>query len=309
MRLSRDLRDVVPLGHSHPLGPRGEYSENLNHNPRTLLPKFYGLYCYQCGGKSVRVVVMNNLLPSVVPMHQKFDLKGSTFKRKASKHERSKRFPTFKDLDFLEQHPDGILLETDTYNALMKTIQRDCQVLESFKIMDYSLLIGIHNIDQAAKEQVLYAQNSSGLILKPCTQERQSQGAKDEVKLDPPAGAEEDSISKPAGSVLTQNKVTNRQRLANFSTAMESIQADVEPIDHDEDVPTRISVQRPSFYAERFQEFLAKKVFKKITLSPTLESQQLRRDVSGTSSRMIFSSKMNCWSTGQLQYVSVKAAG
>ncbi|KAL3204153.1 hypothetical protein MRX96_053094, partial [Rhipicephalus microplus] len=26
-----------------------------------------------------------------------------------------------------------------------------------------------------------------------------------------------------------------------------------------------ISVQRPSFYAERFQEFLAKKVFKKIT--------------------------------------------
>ncbi|XP_049271959.1 LOW QUALITY PROTEIN: phosphatidylinositol 4-phosphate 5-kinase type-1 gamma [Rhipicephalus sanguineus] len=300
------------------------YYMNLNHNPRTLLPKFYGLYCYQCGGKSVRVVVMNNLLPSVVPMHQKFDLKGSTFKRKASKHERSKRFPTFKDLDFLEQHPDGILLETDTYNALMKTIQRDCQVLESFKIMDYSLLIGIHNIDQAAKEQV----------------ERQSQGAKDEVKLDPPAGAEDDSISKPAGSVLTQNKVTNRQRLANFTTAMESIQADVEPMDHDEDVPTggipaknskgerlllfigvidilqsyrllkklehtwksmfhdkdTISVQRPSFYAERFQEFLAKKVFKKITSrDPTLESQQLRRDVSGTSSRMIFSHKMNCW--------------
>ncbi|KAL1424067.1 hypothetical protein MTO96_003692 [Rhipicephalus appendiculatus] len=266
---------------------------NLNHNPRTLLPKFYGLYCYQCGGKSVRVVVMNNLLPSVVPMHQKFDLKGSTFKRKASKHERSKRFPTFKDLDFLEQHPDGILLETDTYNALMKTIQRDCQVLESFRIMDYSLLIGIHNIDQAAKEQV----------------ERQSQGAKDEVKLSPPAGADDDFPSKPAGSMLTQNKVTNRQRLANFSTAMESIQADVEPIDHDEDVPTggipaknskgerlllfigvidilqsyrllkklehtwksmfhdkdTISVQRPSFYAERFQEFLAKKVFKKIT--------------------------------------------
>ncbi|KAL3210190.1 hypothetical protein MRX96_037327 [Rhipicephalus microplus] len=272
------------------------YYMNLNHNPRTLLPKFYGLYCYQCGGKSVRVVVMNNLLPSVVPMHQKFDLKGSTFKRKASKHERSKRFPTFKDLDFLEQHPDGILLETDTYNALMKTIQRDCQVLESFRIMDYSLLIGIHNIDQAAKEQV----------------ERQSHSAKDEVKLTPPAGTDDESSSKPAGSALTQNRVTNRQRLANFSTAMESIQADVEPIDHDEDVPTggipaknskgerlllfigvidilqsyrllkklehtckslfhdkdTISVQRPSFYAERFQEFLAKKVFKKITSPP-----------------------------------------
>ncbi|KAH6930488.1 hypothetical protein HPB50_014082 [Hyalomma asiaticum] len=291
------------------------YYMNLNHNPRTLLPKFYGLYCYQCGGKSVRVVVMNNLLPSVVPMHQKFDLKGSTYKRKASKHERSKRFPTFKDLDFLEQHPEGILLEADTYNALIKTIQRDCQarpcsyyaahVLESFKIMDYSLLIGIHNIDQAAKEQ-----------------ERQPQGVKDEVKLSA-AATEDDSSFRPAGSALTQNRATNRQRLANFSTAMESIQADVEPIDHDEDVPTggipaknskgerlllfigvidilqsyrllkkiehtckslfhdkdTISVQRPSFYAERFQDFLAKKVFKKITSSTVVQDQAATDEV------------------------------
>ena len=28
------------------------------------------------------------------------------------------------------------------------------QVLQSFKIMDYSLLLGIHNLDQMAKEKV-----------------------------------------------------------------------------------------------------------------------------------------------------------
>ena len=28
------------------------------------------------------------------------------------------------------------------------------QVLESFKIMDYSLLMGIHNLDEAAKENL-----------------------------------------------------------------------------------------------------------------------------------------------------------
>lgn len=44
-------------------------------------------------------------------------------------------------------------------------------------------------------------------------------------------------ITVIAGSGLTRSKSVNRQRLANFSTAMESIQADVEPIDHDEDVP------------------------------------------------------------------------
>ena len=44
-------------------------------------------------------------------------------------------------------------MEADTYNALIKTIQRDCRVLESFKIMDYSLLVGVHNLDTAFKEK------------------------------------------------------------------------------------------------------------------------------------------------------------
>lgn len=47
----------------------------------------------------------------------------------------------------MEHHPDGLFLEPDTYQAVMKTIQRDCRVLESFKIMDYSLLVGIHILD------------------------------------------------------------------------------------------------------------------------------------------------------------------
>lgn len=34
------------------------------------------------------------------------------------------------------------------------------QVLQSFKIMDYSLLLGIHNLDQAAKERVSAQLNS-----------------------------------------------------------------------------------------------------------------------------------------------------
>lgn len=107
------------------------FCQNLNQNPRTLLPKFFGLYCVQCGGKNIRVVVMNNILPRSVRMHLKFDLKGSTYKRRASKKEREKSKPTFKDLDFLSDIPEGLTLDQDTYGALVKTLQRDCLVRHS----------------------------------------------------------------------------------------------------------------------------------------------------------------------------------
>lgn len=81
----------------------------------------------QAGGKNIRIAVMNNLLPRSVPMHHKYDLKGSTYKRRASRKEREKACPTYKDLDFVDMH-DGLYFDTETYNALMKTLQRDCRV-------------------------------------------------------------------------------------------------------------------------------------------------------------------------------------
>lgn len=114
--------------------------QNLNQNPRTLLPKFFGLYCVQSGGKNIRVVVMNNILPRSVRMHLKFDLKGSTYKRRASKKECEKSKPTFKDLDFLSDVPEGLTLDQDTYTALVKTLQRDCLVRERRRSLMNSVL-------------------------------------------------------------------------------------------------------------------------------------------------------------------------
>lgn len=44
---------------------------------------------FQCNAKNIRLIVMNNLLPSSIKMHQRYDLKGSTYKRKVRKHHMS----------------------------------------------------------------------------------------------------------------------------------------------------------------------------------------------------------------------------
>ncbi|XP_012525827.2 phosphatidylinositol 4-phosphate 5-kinase type-1 alpha isoform X12 [Monomorium pharaonis] len=286
------------------------YYMNLNQNPRTLLPKFFGLYCYRCNSKNVRLIAMNNLLPSSIKLHQKYDLKGSTYKRKASKTERSKSSPTYKDLDFIEHHPEGIFLEADTYSALVKTIQRDCRVLESFKIMDYSLLVGIHNLDQAAKEKAQEQRLSAS-----ADEEVDEMGGESDGFIQ--TEREKERVDRIGAVALNRSRSINRQRLVAHSTAMESIQAESEPIDEEDDVPTggiparnargerlllflgiidilqsyrlkkklehtwksmihdgdTVSVHRPGFYAQRFQDFMAKTVFKKI---PSLDLPEIK---------------------------------
>ncbi|CAH1251459.1 PIP5K1A [Branchiostoma lanceolatum] len=280
------------------------YYMNLNQNPRTLLPKFFGLYCYQSGGKNIRLVVMNNLLPSTIRMHLRYDLKGSTYKRKASRAERQKPNPCFKDLDFMEDHTEGILLDSDNYTAMMKTIARDCRVLESFKIMDYSLLLGIHNLDQAEREKA----QATPMVGSAASPSGESEGA----SVSEDRGQESESTGR---GKMDRQKSLYRHKLTH--TAMESIQGEykappVEPADYHHltentwgGIPAKnvkgdrlllflgiidilqcyklkkklehrfkafvhdgdtVSVCRPAFYASRFQNFFCQTVFRKIPL-------------------------------------------
>ncbi|KAM5230379.1 phosphatidylinositol 4-phosphate 5-kinase type-1 gamma isoform 7-T8 [Hipposideros larvatus] len=214
------------------------YYMNLNQNPRTLLPKFYGLYCVQSGGKNIRVVVMNNILPRVVKMHLKFDLKGSTYKRRASKKEREKSIPTYKDLDFIQDMPEGLLLDADTFSALVKTLQRDCLVLESFKIMDYSLLLGVHNIDQQERE-------------------RQAEGAQSTADEKRPLGQK--ALYSTAMESI-QGGAARGEAIETDDTFIKKLEHTWKALVHDGDT---VSVHRPSFYAERFFKFMSNTVFRK----------------------------------------------
>ncbi|KAM9439371.1 phosphatidylinositol-4-phosphate 5-kinase, type I, gamma b isoform 3-T3 [Clarias gariepinus] len=255
------------------------YYMNLNQNPRTLLPKFFGLYCIQSGGKNIRIVVMNNVLPRVFRMHLKFDLKGSTYKRRASKKEREKSKPTFKDLDFMQEVPDGLLLDTDTYNALVKTLQRDCLVLESFKIMDYSLLLGVHNMDQAEREQQTDGSQSSSDEKKPATQRALYSTAMESIQGGASCGDSIDTEDTMGGIPAVSGK---GERLLLFIGIIDILQSyrlikklehTWKALVHDGDT---VSVHRPNFYADRFYKFMSSTVFRKSSSLKSSPSKKSR---------------------------------
>ncbi|XP_058035759.1 phosphatidylinositol 5-phosphate 4-kinase type-2 beta isoform X2 [Ahaetulla prasina] len=81
----------------------------------TLLPQFLGMYRLTVDGVETYMVVTRNVFSHRLTVHRKYDLKGSTVAREASDKEK-----------FLAQ----------------------------LKIMDYSLLVGIHDVDRAEQEEM-----------------------------------------------------------------------------------------------------------------------------------------------------------
>uniref|UniRef100_A0A7N6FK15 PIPK domain-containing protein n=1 Tax=Anabas testudineus TaxID=64144 RepID=A0A7N6FK15_ANATE len=252
------------------------YYMNLNQNPRTLLPKFFGLYCVQSGGKNIRMVVMNNVLPRVVRMHLKYDLKGSTYKRRASKKEREKARPTFKDLDFMQDLQDGLMLDQDTYNALVKTLQRDCLVLESFKIMDYSLLLGVHNMDQAERERQMEGGSDEK---RPVAQQKALYStAMESIQGGAACGGAIDTDDTMGGIPAVNGK---GERLLLYIGIIDILQSyrlikklehTWKALVHDGDT---VSVHRPGFYADRFLKFMSNTVFRKSSCDFCLHAMQM----------------------------------
>ncbi|KAK6492800.1 phosphatidylinositol 4-phosphate 5-kinase type-1 beta-like [Huso huso] len=258
------------------------YYMNLNQNPRTLLPKFYGLYCVQSGGINIRIVVMNNVLPRSVKMHYKYDLKGSTYKRRASRKEREKSSPTYKDLDFLQDMHEGLYFEAETYNALMKTVQRDCRVLESFKIMDYSLLLGVHVLDPSPKErdgenaQVAVDGKRHGaqrVLYSTAMESIQGEGKSAEaVTTDDTMGGIPAKTHKDEKLLIFLGIIDILQSYRLIKKLEHSWKALV----YDGD---SVSVHRPSFYADRFLKFMNTRVFKKIHTFRCSPSKRARNSI------------------------------
>ncbi|KAH0609396.1 uncharacterized protein H6S33_012882 [Morchella sextelata] len=132
-----------------------DYYKHVEDNPDTLISQFYGLHRVKTPfGRKIHFVVMNNLFPPHRDIHQTFDLKGSTIGRDF-KEENLAQNPraTLKDLNWLRR--DMNLNFGPTKKELfLQQVHRDVELLKRLHIMDYSLLLGIHDLTKGNSEDI-----------------------------------------------------------------------------------------------------------------------------------------------------------
>ncbi|KAM0042233.1 putative 1-phosphatidylinositol-4-phosphate 5-kinase [Helianthus debilis subsp. tardiflorus] len=118
------------------------YYQHVCRYENSLVTKFFGVHCVKpVGGIKTRFIVMGNLFCSEYRIHRRFDLKGSSHGRTTDKPEEEiDETTTLKDLDLNYV----FRLQENWFKELIKQINRDCEFLEAERIMDYSLLVGMH---------------------------------------------------------------------------------------------------------------------------------------------------------------------
>ncbi|NXC11158.1 PI42C kinase, partial [Orthonyx spaldingii] len=119
---------------------------------QTLLPRFLGMYRVSVDSEDTYLLVMRNLFSHRLPVHRKYDLKGSLVDREASDKEKGKELPTLKDVDFLNKN-EKVFVEEEQQREFMDKLKRDVEFLVQQKLMDYSLLLGIHEVERGEQEE------------------------------------------------------------------------------------------------------------------------------------------------------------
>ncbi|XP_067112715.1 phosphatidylinositol 5-phosphate 4-kinase type-2 gamma-like [Osmerus mordax] len=118
----------------------------------TLLPQFLGMYRVTVESEDTYLIVMRNVFSHRLHVHRKYDLKGCLVSRAASFKEKVKELPTYKDVDF-RNNMQKVYVTEAAKEKIMDKLNRDIEFLVHLRIMDYSLLLGIHDVERAEREE------------------------------------------------------------------------------------------------------------------------------------------------------------
>uniref|UniRef100_A0A6Q2ZGN0 Phosphatidylinositol 5-phosphate 4-kinase type-2 gamma n=1 Tax=Esox lucius TaxID=8010 RepID=A0A6Q2ZGN0_ESOLU len=133
----------------------------------TLLPQFLGMYRVGVENEETYLIVMRNMFSHRLVVHRKYDLKVrrdalSFFPLKIHRFSGNpgwtdfgfpvKELPTYKDMDF-RNNMQKVYVNEEQKEKVMEKLNRDVEFLVKLKIMDYSLLLGIHDVERAEREE------------------------------------------------------------------------------------------------------------------------------------------------------------
>ncbi|XP_071350709.1 phosphatidylinositol 5-phosphate 4-kinase type-2 gamma-like isoform X2 [Trachinotus anak] len=118
----------------------------------TLLPQFLAMYRVTVESEDTYLLVMRNMFSHRLHVHRKYDLKGSLVSREASFKEKVKELPTYKDVDF-RNNMQKVYVSDEEKEKIMDKLNRDTEFLVRMRMMDYSLLLGIHDVERAEREE------------------------------------------------------------------------------------------------------------------------------------------------------------
>lgn len=117
---------------------------HCSHYPNTLITKFLGMYRVKLYHlrRNVKFVIMNSVYYTDKYLQAFYDLKGSDVGRDAKPGQ-----DVLKDNDLRRKLPqEALSLPPDVRVRVREQIVADCNFLRQMKIMDYSMLIGIHHV-------------------------------------------------------------------------------------------------------------------------------------------------------------------
>ena len=134
------------------------YFRYCSQNPNTLITKFLGMYRVKLYHlrRNVKFIIMNSVFDTDKYLQSFYDLKGSIIGRDAPSQD------VKKDNDVRRGLPDNsFALAPELQQRVRNQVKKDCEFLKEMKIMDYSMLIGVHHIPQKTSSRSLLSANYS----------------------------------------------------------------------------------------------------------------------------------------------------